>query len=474
MVARDAAFHRQALHAFVARQTAPTFWSMKTDASVPVQAVLADGPVGLWGSYALSQENLLRLIPKEALEAPIISGVTATRWHMVMDPDAIRRILQARIDDYPKSELARAILRPAIGDSMINVHGGEWRRQRAAAAPAFQPRYVSGLGPVMTAAADRAAAEVARHVGRAVNLLDLMVRATFEVISDVTFSGGQGINRAKVHAAIAAYGAAAGKMSFLDVLGAPDWVPRPARMRPAPALQAMKDLADQSLTCRRKEPQGGPPDLLDLMLDAKVDGLSDSDIRDNLLAFIVAGHETTALSLAWALYLCGKYPEVQARARSEARAILGDAPATANHIDRLPFIRQIVDEALRLYPPAAFLSRMALEPDEICGSQILPGDTLTIPIYAVHRHRKLWPNPDQFDPDRFANPKAIKRYTYLPFGDGPRICIGARFAIHEAVIILATLLARYRFDPIPGKVPDPTLIITLRPEGGVWLKPEKA
>ncbi|MEL7089096.1 MAG: cytochrome P450, partial [Planctomycetota bacterium] len=161
--------------------------------------------------------------------------------------------------------------------------------------------------------------------------------------------------------------------------------------------------------------------------------------------------------------------EAQARASQEAREHLQGRIASAADVEHLPFIRAVIDETLRLYPPGAFLSRTAGEPDEILGHQILPGDTVTVPIYAVHRHRKLWSNPDGFDPDRFANGQGAPRYTYLPFGDGPRICIGARFAVQEAVMVLASLLSRFRFRPVPGKTPTPSLIITLRPEGGVWM-----
>lgn len=131
-------------------------------------------------------------------------------------------------------------------------------------------------------------------------------------------------------------------------------------------------------------------------------------------------------------------------------------------------IQRIVSEALRLYPPAAFLSRTAQVADRLCGREVLPGDTVMLPIYALHRHHLLWDRPDAFDPDRFLI--TPDRYAYLPFGAGPRICIGASFALHEAVIILATLLARFRFDPIQGRNPQPRMILTLRPHGGVWLK----
>ena len=134
-----------------------------------------------------------------------------------------------------------------------------------------------------------------------------------------------------------------------------------------------------------------------------------------------------------------------------------------------PLVRRIVDEALRLYPPAAFLARTAMEPDSLCGREVRVGDTVILPIYALHRNALLWDNPDGFDPARFTHPKSIDRFSYLPFGDGPRICIGASFALQEAVIILATLLARFRFTAIPGRAPKPVMILTLRPEGGVWL-----
>lgn len=433
------------------------------------------GEAGLWDAYLRSQRNVLELIPEEAFEDWAVSAFSPTRSHLISEPAAVRRILQVRVEDYPKSEIARAVLRPAIGESMLVAEGAEWRRQRRAAAPAFTPKHVAGLGPVMSAAAERASARVAAQAGRAADLLAEMIAATFEVISDVTFSGRGGMGREVVERAIVAYGLAAGKMSFLDVIGAPDWVPRPARMRPDPEMAALHEQADGVVDARRGDTPSGAPDLLDLLLQAEgmdEDALSARDIRDNLMTFIIAGHETTALTLAWALYLCGFDEEVQERAREEACAVLGPRVATAADVDQMPYIRAVIDETLRLYPPAAFLSRMALEPDELAGAQVLPGDVVSVPTYAVHRHRRLWDQPDAFDPGRFANGTPVGRYSYLPFGDGPRICIGARFAIQEAVIILSTLLARFRFRAVPGKAPQPTLIITLRPEGGVWLEVE--
>jgi cytochrome P450 len=439
----------------------------------PVQVPLATRPMGVWDSFRTGRRNLLELIPEIATRQPIVSGRTVKRWHMVMDPGAIRRILKDRLEDYPKSDVTKMILKPAIGDSLFIAEGADWHWQRRAAAPAFSVRNVQALAPVMTVAAERAARRVAAQAGGAANLFDEMVATTFEVISDVTFSGGEAFDRAAVHGAIDAYIASTARLSLLDIAGAPAWVPRPGRLVSGPAMRSMKAMADQAIAERRARGHAGVPDLLDLLLDGEDPEtqrrMTTAELRDNLLTFIVAGHETTALTLAWALYLCAFDQAVQDRARAEARAVLGPRAATAADLAALSYTRQVIDEALRLYPPAAFLSRTARAPDRLCGREIRRGDTVMLPVYALHRHHLLWPDPHRFDPGRFADPKAIDRFAYLPFGGGPRICIGASFALQEAVIVLATLLARFRFTPVAGCEPTPVLILTLRPEGGVWL-----
>jgi cytochrome P450 len=285
---------------------------------------------------------------------------------MVMEPEALKRILRDRVENYPKSVVTKLILEPAIGDSLFVAEGAEWMWQRRTAAPVFTHRNVSALAPVMTAAAERACARLVP--GRAANLFDEMVTATFEVISDVTFSGGRpltgrgasgdrGLHRpdrqgfGAGHSGRARLGAAAGA-----------------------ADDGGRDAADQAagrpaIESRRAEGAKLPPDLLDLLM-AGADPetgrrMTTDELRDNLLTFIVAGHETTALTLSWALYLCAFDPAVQEAARAEAQGVLGHRAATASDVPALPLIRRIVDEALRLYPPAAFLSRTAQGPDEL-------------------------------------------------------------------------------------------------------------
>lgn len=444
--------------------------------SLPVHVALVTEPWGILKSLQMARRNILSIIPQIAVRQPMVSGKTGKRWHMLMDPTAIREVLLDRVEDYPKSDVTKNLLKPAIGESLFIAEGAHWRWQRRAASPVFSHRNVMNLTPIMTDAAERACERIAGAGPRAVNMLDEMVTTTFDVISDVTFSGGDTFDRDAVHQAIDDYIAEAGKVSLFDILGFPDWIPRPGRVMSGKALKEMKQMADQAIDARAKRGHDGVPDLLDLLLngvDPKTKRqMNTAELRDNLLTFIVAGHETTALTLSWAMYLMGFDPETQARARTEAQSVLQGRAATGDDVESLPLIRMIIDEALRLYPPAGIISRTARKNDTLCGREIKPGDTVMVPIYALGRNELLWEDPDAFRPERFEDRKAIDRYAYLPFGDGPRICIGASFALTEAVIILATLLSRFEFTAVPGKEPEPVMILTLRPEGGVWMTAE--
>ena len=440
----------------------------------PVAVSLARTPLGLLKSLSAARNNVLSIIPHIATQQPVVSGTTGIRWHMLMDPDAIRRVLLEELDNYPKSDVTKNLLRPAIGESLFIAEGAHWRWQRRAAAPVFSHRNVSALAPVMSAAAETSLARIEAAGPRASDIYAEMVRATFDITARVTLSGSALFSSDEVHRAIDAYIAAAGKVSLFDILGLPMWVPRPSRVRAGASLRQMKTIADDAVTSRRAAGAGAVPDLLDLLLEGEDPetgrAMSTAELRDNLLTFIVAGHETTALTLAWAFYLCAFDQDVQDKARNEAQSALQGRTATADDLPNLPYCRMIIDEALRLYPPAALVSRTAQAPDTLAGREVKKGDTVMIPIYALHRNALLWDDPDAFRPERFA--EKPQRYAYLPFGDGPRICIGASFALQEAVIILATLLAKRRFSPVQGKTPDPVMILTLRPEGGVWLTSE--
>ncbi len=431
----------------------------------------------VWGpiqSLMAARRNILEIIPEVATKQPIITGRTGgVRWHMVMEPKAIGRILKENLDIYPKSDVTKNLLKPAIGDSMFIAEGAHWRWQRRAASPVFTHRNIANLAPIMSIAAD-ATCERLDKAGDIADLYEEMVAATFEVISNVTFSGSGTMGSAEVHHAINKYIDQTARVSLFDILGLPSWIPRPSRIFQPNALKQMKRIADNAIESRKENGAKPVPDLLDLLLEGEDPEtkrqMNMAELRDNLLTFIVAGHETTALTLSWALYLCAFDPQVQDKLRTEVCAVLQGRVATADDCAALPYTEQVIKEALRLYPPAAFISRTSKANDTLCGRDIRRKDTVMLPIYALHRHHDLWDRPDQFDPERFADDHRPERYSYLPFGDGPRICIGAQFAMIEAKIILATLISRFRFERIAGRDPKPVMVLTLRPEGGVPLK----
>ena len=441
---------------------------------IPPKAHLHNTPMGFFQSLSEARKNLLNIIPHAATTMPIISGKTGIRWHMVMDPGALKLILKDRLDIYPKSDVTKRILRPAIGDSMFIAEGAEWRWQRRAASPVFQVRNIDNLAPAMSQAASDCVDRLASRPEPVADLYAETVRMTLEVIADVTFSSGDALDPDVIGEAVSQYIDQVAKVSFLDMIGAPDWIPRKSMFFGPGSLGRVQGIANRAIRLRENSGPKEVPDLLDLLMQGKDDEtgrtMTHSELRDNVLAFITAGHETTALSLAWALYLVAFDQDVQDRARKEAQAALKGEIATADHIPDLGYTRQIIQEALRLYPPVAFISRTAQQNDELLGREIRKNDTVMMPIYALHRHEDLWDEPDHFNPDRFAPDQDYDRYSYLPFGNGPRVCIGAEFAMRESQIILATLMSRFKFELSDRPAPEPELLMTLRPKGGVHLK----
>ncbi|MCY3877838.1 MAG: cytochrome P450 [Rhodobacteraceae bacterium] len=439
---------------------------------LPVKARLAERPLSIGKVARTARRNLLEIIPELATWQKMVSGRLVKRWHMVMDPGGLRRILRDRVDAYPKAAITKSILRPAIGESLFIAEGGHWQWQRRAAASAFATRSIRNLAPVMAAATQTLIDRVRRSAPGPTDLCAEVTAATFEVISDVTFAEGTGMERQLVHSAIDSFVNNAARASLLDVIGAPEWIPRMNRLFTHPDVREMKRIATQVIEERRVSGRcvADLHDLLASGVDPETGRrMNPIELRDNLLTFIVAGHETTALALSWSLYLLAFDSCAQDRVRQEAEAALAGDIATPRDLEHLPFTRQVVREALRLYPPAALLLRTAMDSDVIGGREVRPGDTMLLPIYALHRNHCFWKNPDTFCPDRFSDPNIIHSHAYLPFGAGPRACIGSGFAMQEAVIMLSALIAEFHFSPVADRQPEPVMILTLRPKGGVWL-----
>lgn len=433
-------------------------------------------PLSILQSVRAARRNVLEIIPAIAYQQPIVSGrMGASRWHMVQDPASLRRIYLDNAANYPKSEVMLRMLRPAIGNSLFNADGAEWRWQRRAVAPVFAQRNVTSLAPVMTATAERASQRL-QAAGANVELVSEMLTATFDVICEVALSGREHFDAKVYGAAIIRYFETAGKASLLDFLRVPSWFPRPGELLGYGAVHTMHDMVARAIAARRAQATGQADDLLDFMLKATDPEtgrtMSAQDVLHNMQFFIVAGHETTALALSWALQLLALYPDIQQEAYAEARQALGDRPASLGDLEHMPLGRRILEESMRLYPPVGMLAREVLADDSLGGRAIAANDVIFLPLYALHRHAMLWDNPDSFDPDRFLpeQVKARDRYAYLPFGAGPRVCVGANFAMMQAQIILGTLLSRFQFEPGPQALPKPTMLMTVRPDAGINLR----
>ena len=436
-------------------------------------------PMGMLASVRAVRRNVLGILPEIAYSRPILTGTTGSaRWHMVQGPEGLRRIFLDNVENYPKSEVMIRMLRPAVGASLFTAEGAEWRWQRRAIAPVFTARNVAALAPLMTATAERAAGRIAAEStarkGEPVEMVREMLSATFDVICEVALSGREHFDAEVYGAAITRYFQTIGRASLLDFLGVPPWVPRPGEILGQSSVRTMHRMVVAAIRARRAAGPSAEEDLLDYMIRARDPEtgrtMTPRDLLHNMQFFIVAGHETTALALSWALYLLANDPEAQEQAGREARAVLGDRAAGAEDLEAMPYGLSVLEEAMRLYPPVGLLARNVLEPDQLYDREIRPGETVFVNIYALHRHRDLWRAPEAFDPGHFA-PDATPpdRYAYLPFGAGPRVCVGANFAMLQARIIFATLLARFHFAP-EGQPPTPVMHMTIRPEPGVTLR----
>ncbi len=390
---------------------------------------------------------------------------------MAHDPAAVRHVFLDNAANYRKDELQLRILSPGLGEGLLTAEGEPWRLQRRALAPLFSPREVIGFAAAMQTVATRAVERLLRRRdGAIVDVGDFMSRITLEILEQTLFSQGLGKEPGAFQHAMTRYLDTFGRVDPLDLLGAPAFVPRIGRWRGREALRFFDQAVDDIVGRRRAliEKGGEPPrDLLTLLLAARDpetgQGLPESAIRANIVTFINAGHETTANALTWTLYLLSQAPEWRERAETEADATFDcEHPAA---LERCPTICAVIEEAMRLYPPVATLSREAIADDQILGVDVPAGTVVLVSPYVLHRRRGLWEDPDAFDPSRFlgARRERIDRFAYIPFGAGPRVCIGMAFALQEAMIVLANALRAFRFDLVEGSRVSPRQRVTLRP-----------
>jgi cytochrome P450 len=458
--------------------SAPTPSSYRPPAPVPHAK-----PLGLFGLISTLKRNSLECFAQEHFEKPVVvTGLPHKRLPfmrvlLVHEPDAIRRVLLDNAGNYQKDPIQRRVLSAGLGDGLLSAENEQWRTQRRTVAPVFARKTIMDFAPAMMAAADTLTARWRREDGATVDAAAEMSRVTLEVLERTIFSDGLGRDKEEFRSAMATYFNTIGQIGLLDICGVSPAVPRLSHLGVRPALRFFESAIDEIIAMRRRrltdEATGKANDILTLLLGAldpeTGQAMTEAEVRSNILTFISAGHETTANTITWSLFLLSQSPEWRARVEAEATRELGGP--IAGLADRLVETRAVIDEAVRLYPPIAAISRLAKGPDELAGESVKRGTMVVIATYVLHRHQLYWRDPNTFDPSRFLGKAKndIDRYTYIPFGGGIRTCIGSAFALQEATLILATIIKNFDVELAPGTDVWPLLGVTLRPAGGLPL-----
>ncbi len=399
------------------------------------------------------------------------------RGYLVTNPDDIRHVLQDNSRNYHKSPLYDK-LRGPLGNGLLTSEDAHWLRQRRMAQPAFHRQRIEELASVMAATAEETADrwETIAARGEPVDVAEEMMRLTQTIVLRTLLGSELGSLSGELDRAWALVNEHIGE-GFFSLGLAESW-PTPKNRRYRRALGVL-DRAVFHLIDERRANGRETNDLLSMLMAARDEdtglGMTNGQLRDEVMTILLAGHETTSLALAWTWYLLSQHPEVEQRLENELRTVLAGRRPAYGDLGNLPYTRMVIEEALRLYPPAWGFSRQAMGPDRIRGYDLPRGWLVFVVPFVMHRLPAYWDEPETFDPERFtpARSAARPKLAYLPFGAGPRQCIGNQFAMVEAHLVLATLASRYRLALVPGHPVEPWPLITLRPRYGIKMRIER-
>ncbi|MQB45626.1 cytochrome P450 [Rhizobium sp. ICMP 5592] len=428
-------------------------------------------PLELWGepSYTLPW---------------IMTRFIRERTLIVNDPGLIKHVLVDNASNYRMSDIRQLILRPILRDGLLTAEGPVWKRSRKAVAPVFTPRHAQGFAGQMLSQSEDYVRKY-EDIGSEGEVFDIavdMTELTFAILAETLFSGEIVTEGASFADDVNQLLHRMGRVDPMDLLRAPSWVPRVTRIGGQKVLDKFRGIVRNTMNLRldkmRRDRGSAPDDFLTLLLEKTgPDGLTMEEIEDNILTFIGAGHETTARALAWTLYCVANSPHIREAMEAEIDRVLATGAEPVAWLDLMPNVRAAFEEAMRLYPPAPSINRAAIADDEWTSPsgervEIPAGVTVLIMPWTLHRHALYWDKPRAFMPERFLpeNRGKINRFQYLPFGAGPRVCIGATFALQEAVIALAVMMHRFRFDPTDETNPWPVQKLTTQPQGGLPMR----
>jgi cytochrome P450 len=406
-----------------------------------------------WGERAY-QEDVLQ------------GGFLGRNTFILNTPETIRHVLIDNYENYVRTPAGIRVLQPMLGEGLLLAEGKTWKHQRRTLAPAFTPRAVGTLVPHMRAVIGETVAELTGLQNQPVDLREAMQRMTLEIAGRTMFSFGMAEHGSTLRNFVIDYGTRLARPHLWDLLLPLGW-PSPQdiqrRFFRKRWTQFVRMLIAERRTVTREDQ--APRDLFDLMVAARDpetgQSFSDDNLIDQVATMILAGHETTATALFWALYLLAQDAPAQERIAEEVAAARAGGEAD---MDKLKFTRAVLDETMRLYPPAYLIARCAGGRDEIDGKPVKKGDVIFIAPWLLHRHEKLWKNPNAFVPERFLSGPAPDRFAYLPFGVGPRVCIGAHFALVEATLSLADIIGAFRVELLDTKPVLPIGVVTTQPD----------
>ncbi len=427
---------------------------------------------------ALVRDNTLATYPPEAFDQDIMAGRFLWRRRFIInEPSAIRHVLLDNAANYRKSELTRRLLEPGLGRGLLTSEGETWRRHRRIMAPAFDRRSIESYAPVITAVTrDLLARWDAAPDASEVDVGAAMMHTTLHIISRAMFSANSDEIVEVVERGVGRYQMTV-RPSLFDLLRFPLWFADlfSGRRSTAKVFNEFDRAVDELIASRADAAAAQPKDLLARLVaarDAETGGaMTAKEVRDEVVTIFMAGHETTAQALTWTWYLLALHPAVEAKLHDEVRAVLDGRMPHYEDIARLRYTRMVIEESMRLYPPAHTMAREPVADDEVLGQRIPRGAIVLISPWLLHRKASLWPDPHRFNPERFtAEPP---RFTYIPFGAGQRICIGAAFAMTEAILILATIAQHYRLRLKSGHPIEPQGLITLKPRYGMPMTLER-
>lgn len=404
---------------------------------------------------------------------------------LVNRPDWIHEVLVEKPDIYSKGRLNRRILGPALGNGLLTSEGAFWRRQRRIAAPAFHYKRLRVLADIMADCTERLVQrwDALADTGRHVDIAQEMMRLTMEIVARTLFSRDIGGSIDELGKAVGTLINSFGRTPVIEMLGLPEWLPRIRDPEARRALVTLDRMIMDLIETRRASDESGA-DLLQMLLDARDpetgEGMTDAQLRDEVVTLFAAGHETTAQALTWVFYLLDQHPDEDAMLHDEVVRLLGDRRPGFDDMHALQRTRMVFDETLRLYPPAFSISRFAEKADRLGGDgpeglSVPKGAYITLSPYITHRNPKLWSDPEIFNPERFVDEKVHVRHkhAYFPFGGGNRICIGSGFAQTEGRLAIAMIARKYRLRLKPGHPVQPQGIVTLRPRFGMKMSIEK-